>query len=346
MSEGACDPRGEGRALISVMVPCFNEQQVLPVLVERLQGLADRLDGSCDCDMEIVLVDDGSTDDSWQRIGMYHRRDRRIHGVRLSRNFGQQAAMTCGYAFSHGDAVVTLDADLQDPPELVPELVARWRAGFDVVYAVRRRREGETVVKLATARFFYWLVRRLGIRHIRAQAGDFRLISRRVVQALLTMPERDRFMRGMVGWVGFPATEVPYDRAARVAGQTKWPLRKMLQLAADAILGYSRLPLRLALAATAGLTAALLIYSAWLPIARARGDQPVEPSGTLLLAAVAAFGLANLLCLSVMAEYIGRVHEQSCGRPLYIVQETTGATRGRSQPATEACLTASREQRS
>lgn len=332
-----CD--GLARPLISLIVPCYNEQEVLPILMERLQWLARTLDAEWNCDSEILLVDDGSADGTWEQIRRFAAADHRIRGARLSRNFGQQAALTCAYALAEGDAVVCLDADLQDPPEVVPEMVERWRAGFDVVYAVRRVRLGENALKRATAGGFYWLIRKLGVAQVRAEAGEFRLMSRRSVDALLGLEETSRFIRGLVGWIGFPATELCYDRQPRAAGTTKWPLRKMMRLAADAIVAFSPAPLRLSYYASWMLSLVFLAYVAWQLVARDWSRQPSLWMGELpmVLLAVVLFGAANLLGQAILGEYVGRIHQQSLGRPLYIVQELTGAIqRQRGRPAVHA----------
>ena len=319
--------RGGERVLISVIVPCYNEQDVLPLLVERLRQLARNLDAEMDCDIEVILVDDGSRDETWNHICSFADDDVRIRGARLSRNFGQQAAMTCGYALADGDAVVCLDADLQDPPEVVPKMVMRWQEGADVVYGVRRKREGETRFKLGTAKFFYWLIRKLGAVHVRAESGDFRLMSRRAVDELLRLGETNRFLRGMVGWLGFPAAEVLYERRGRAAGKTKWPLGKMIRLAADAIVSFSQAPLRLAYHLATTLSLVFLAYLAWRMVAHLWFDEPLASEGLMVLLAVVVFGAANLLGQAILGEYVGRIHQQSLGRPLYIVQERTGQTR-------------------
>lgn len=319
---------GAERPLISLVVPCYNEQDVLPMLAERLRLLVQTLDRELNCDSEIVFVDDGSGDDTWEQIQNLAAMDDRVRGARLSRNFGQQAAMTCAYALAQGDGVVCLDADLQDPPEVVPEMVKLWSLGFDVVYAVRRSRRGESAMKLGTATFFYWLIRKLGVRHVRAEAGDFRFMSRRSVDVLLRLGETNRFLRGMVGWIGFPAAEVYYDRQPRAAGTTKWPLRKMVRLAADAILSFSPAPLRLAYHAAWGLSIMFLGYLGWRVVAwESSGSASFSAAdGAAMLLAVVGFGAANLLVQAILGEYVGRIHQQGLGRPLYIVQELTGTS--------------------
>ena len=325
-AEAPRDPdAAEGRFLVSLVVPCYDEEEVLPLLIERLAQLAARLDAEFACDVEIVLVDDGSRDGTWDRICSFAARDARVRGARLSRNFGQQAALTCGYALATGDAVVSLDADLQDPPEVVLKMVSRWREGFDVVYGVHRRRQGETLFKRVTAELFYRLIRKLGAEHVRAQAGEFRLMSRRSLEALLRMGETDRFLRGMVGWIGFPAAEVHYQRPPRAAGKTKWPVRKMVRLATDAIVSFSRLPLRLAYYGALALSLVFLAYFGYLIVAYLGADRPLDVSGWVLLLAIVSFGAVNLLNQALLGEYVGRIHEQCRQRPLYLVQDVTGA---------------------
>ncbi|HVN32489.1 MAG TPA: glycosyltransferase family 2 protein, partial [Thermoanaerobaculaceae bacterium] len=227
---------------LSVVVPVFNERESVPELYRRLTGA---LAGAVSS-FEIVLVDDGSNDGSWEMIRELAARDSRVKGLSFSRNFGHQMAFTAGLDHADGDAVVIMDADLQDPPELLPELVARWREGNDVVYAVRARRAGETAFKLFTAAAFYRLLRRITHVDIPVDTGDFRLMSRKAVEAFRRMPERHRFTRGMVAWLGFRQVGVSYERAARHAGETKYPLRKMLRLASDGITSFSYIPLQLA----------------------------------------------------------------------------------------------------
>jgi polyisoprenyl-phosphate glycosyltransferase len=316
------------QGVVSVVVPCFDEAAALPALIGALETLGRRLEAEMACGLEIVLVDDGSRDGTWGRIETLAAERDDVRGVRLSRNFGQQAAMTCGYATATGDAVVCLDADLQDPPELIVEMVRRWRAGADVVFAVRRSRSGETWFKRATAAGFYRVIRAMGAAHVRADTGDFRLLSRRAVDALLTLGESSRFLRGMVGWLGFHTEELVYDRAARVAGATKWPVRKMARLAADAIVGYTQSPLRLAYYLACGLSVVFLGYLGWRAVAHFVAAAPLAVDPGVLLLAVIAFGAANLLAQAVQGEYLGRLHQQCLRRPLYIVQERTGEEGG------------------
>jgi dolichol-phosphate mannosyltransferase len=306
-------------SLISVVVPCFNEEEAFPHLRRALADLVSRL--STRYAVEVVLVDDGSRDGTWALIERFAAEVPWVRGVALSRNFGHQAALTCGYRHATGDAIVSLDADLQDPPAVIEEMVAKWEAGADVVYAVRRSRAGETKFKLATAAAFYRILRGLGATHLRADAGDFRLMSRASLDALLALPETHRFLRGMVGWVGYRTADVAYDRHARVAGETKYPFRKMFRLAKDAVVSSSTLPLRFpyyfALAATA---VALVAVGVTLAFA----GNSLGAGGWVLLVAVVAFGGLNLCALGILGEYVGRVYEQVKGRPLYFVRASVG----------------------
>lgn len=225
----------------SLVIPIYNEEETLPALHRRLRDLLGRLDG----DAEVLLVDDGSTDGSYAAMAAIHREDPRFKIVHLSRNFGHQVAITAGMDLAAGQAVVILDADLQDPPEVVLEMAARWRDGYDIVHAQRQERAGESWLKLTTASLFYRLLRRVTDVDIPADVGDFRLVDRGVLLAFRSLRERDRFVRGMFGWIGGRQTTVRYLRAERFAGRTKYPWRKMVRLAVDAILSFSNLPLRL-----------------------------------------------------------------------------------------------------
>jgi len=307
--------------LLSIVVPCYNEEAVFPALKERLVDLADNLQQELLCDTEIIFVDDGSSDLTWKMLQEATAEDRRIRVIRLSRNFGHQSALSCGYAFAAGDAIACLDADLQDPPELIPDMVQKWREGADVVYAVRLERDGESAFKLWTAKLFYRLVRSLGADHIRADVGDFRLMSRRSLDALLKLEEHHRFLRGMVGWIGFNTAEVTYHRRARVAGTTKYPLRKMVRLAADAIVSFSRAPLRLAYYCAITLSLPFLAYLTYVAIAVLFFSARLEPGWLSVVTAVVAFGVCILINQAILGEYVGRIYEESKQRPLYIVQD-------------------------
>ena len=307
---------------LSIVVPCFNEEEVFPHLRSALEKL---LSDCADLQPEILLVDDGSRDSTWQLIQEFSRTNPRVAGISLSRNFGHQAALTCGYDLSQGDAVICLDADLQDPPEVIQEMVAAWQQGADVVYAVRRQRPGESRFKLWTAALFYRVMQAMGAKHVRADSGDFRLMSRRAVEALGTLRETHRFIRGMVGWIGFRTAEVFYDRQPRKAGVTKYPFVKMLRLAMDAAVSFSIFPLRLAYYFAGALTAANFLFLFYAGIRYFFFDVQLVPGWLSLIFAVVGFGSLNMLCLGIMGEYVGRIYEQSKGRPLYLVKQVQRA---------------------
>jgi polyisoprenyl-phosphate glycosyltransferase len=309
------------REAISIVVPCYNEVTVFPYLQKELSELADRI--VQDYDVEIILVDDGSCDATWEKICAFSAVDSRVRGVALSRNFGHQAALTCGYDLATGDAVVCLDADLQDPPEVVLEMIRRWREGADVVYGVRTIRDGETAFKRWTAKLFYRLLRAMGAKYVREDAGDFRLLSRRSLDALQKMREEHRFIRGMVGWIGFRVAEVAYERKARVAGMTKYPFRKMLLFALNAIVSFSAFPLRLAYVMAFGLSAMLMSYLVYTFYRHMFYHAELVLGWTSLILSIMAFGAMNLFCLGIIGEYVGRIYEQSKQRPLYLIGADT-----------------------
>jgi dolichol-phosphate mannosyltransferase len=309
------------RQLISLVVPCYNECEVFPQLAQALGDLANRLSG--EFEVEIVLVDDGSKDDTWAQIQAFGGRDCRVRGIGLSRNFGHQAALTCGYDFAKGAAVICMDADLQDPPEAVVEMVEKWKEGYDLVQAVRRHREGETRFKLLTASAFYRLIRALGASHVTADTGDFRLMSRRALNALSQMREHHRFIRGMVGLVGFRTTEIYYDRQVRKAGTTKYPFSKMLAFACDAIVSFSTVPLRLSFMAAAFLSVVTVGYLAVSAIRHWFWGAELIPGWTSLILSIVVLGASNLISIGILGEYVGRTYEQVKQRPLYFVEETT-----------------------
>jgi polyisoprenyl-phosphate glycosyltransferase len=304
---------GRGPA-VSVVVPCYNEEEVVGELHDRLTRVCRELG----LPYEIIVVNDGSRDRTWPLLNELAARDDHLILVNLSRNHGHQLALTAGLCSARGGRTLILDADLQDPPELLPEMMKAMDSGADVVYGVRRRREGESRLKLATAALFYRLIERLTDVPIPRDAGDFRLISRRALDVLLAMPERHRFVRGMVSWIGFRHVPLLYDRQPRFAGETKYPLGKMIRFALDAVTAFSTKPL--ALASWAGIamglfSCALLAYSmvSWL-----RGEAVV--GWTSLMATMTLMGSVQLVVLGVLGEYVGRMYEQVKGRPLFIVE--------------------------
>jgi polyisoprenyl-phosphate glycosyltransferase len=300
----------------TVIAPVHNEEAGLGALHARLRTV---LDGTGE-PWEIILVDDGSTDSSAEVIRSLHEADPRVRGLGFSRNFGFQAAVTAGLNMARGDAVILIDADLQDPPEVIPEMIARWREGYDVVYGVRGEREGETGFKKASAAAFYRTLERLANVRIPRDTGDFRLMDRRVVEALRQMPERHRFLRGMVSWVGYRQVGVVYKREPRFAGKTSFTLSKMVRFALDAITGFSLLPLELAAYAGLALTAAGLCGGIVLLILALAGVG-IPGWEAALVVAIALIGGVQLLFLGVMGEYLGRLAEEAKGRPLYLVSQ-------------------------
>jgi len=300
----------------SIVAPIFNELDNISELHRRVREVMSTTKGT----WELVLVDDGSTDGSAERILQLAKQDRHVRPVIFARNFGHQVAITAGWDYARGDAVVIIDADLQDPPEAIPDLIAKWREGYEVVYAVRAEREGETWFKKTTAALFYRIVHRITDVKIPVDTGDFRLMDRKVVDVLKTMRERHRFPRGMSAWVGFRQVGVPYKRAARHAGVTKYPFKKMLKLALNAITGYSYFPLQLATYfgfVTAGLA---IIAIPVVIILRLVGHGAFLGQATTLLA-VLFLGGVQLIFLGVLGEYLGRIYDEVKGRPLYIVRQ-------------------------
>ena len=316
---GRDEPRG-GRPLLSVVVPCFNEEAVLPETHRRLTAV---LEDVPDLDFELVYVDDGSRDGTLGFLRRLQRADPHVRVLALSRNFGQQIATTAGITESAGDAVVIMDGDLQDPPEVIPRMLERWRRGVDVAYGVRTDRAGEPLFKLWTSKAFYRLIARVADVSIPLGAGDFRLMDRRVADALLAMPERDRFLRGMVAWTGFRQESVPFHRDARVAGETKFPFRKMLRIALDGIVSFSRAPLRLATWLgffAAGLALLGVVYAFFI---RLFTDEWVSGWAAVFIAVVFFAGV-QLVIVGILGEYLGRIYGEVKRRPLYFVKERSG----------------------
>lgn len=305
---------------LSVVVPVFNEEENIPELHRRLVATLEGVVSS----YEILFVDDGSRDGSWGLVQELADKDPQVRGLRFSRNFGHQMAFAAGLDHAQGEAVVIMDADLQDPPEVIPELLARWRQGFEVVYAVRRARHGESAFKLWTAKLFYRLLRRITPVDIPLDTGDFRLMGRRAVEAFRRLGERHRFTRGLVAWLGFRQTGVLYDRAARHAGDTKYPLRKMLRFAIDAITSFSHVPLQLATWLGFAVSALAFAYIAVVVVLKLVGIS--WPGYTSLMAAILFLGGVQLVMIGFLGEYLGRVHDEVKRRPLYLVQEEVGGT--------------------
>ncbi len=308
---------------LSIVVPCFNEEACLAELHPRLSAAARIAVGE---DYELVLVNDGSRDASWSTMQRLAAADSHVVAVNLSRNHGHQLALTAGLDLCSGKTILIIDADLQDPPELLPAMIATMRMeAADVVYGVRRSRAGETAFKRATAHGFYRMLSRATEVDIPLDAGDFRLMSRRALDALLAMPEQARFIRGMVAWIGFRQVPFAYDRAQRFAGETKYPFRKMVRFAFDALTGFSSAPLKLA--SHAGLwlslgSVLLILYIAYAWLA----GQSIQ-GWTSLMLVVVVLGAVQMFALALMGEYIGRLYNEAKRRPLYIVQEVVGGER-------------------
>ncbi len=303
---------------LSVVLPVFNEEKGLTPLYDRLISALVPMG----LDFELIFVNDGSRDGSWQRVLELSTRDTRVCGVNLSRNFGHQIAITAGIELSRGEVVVVMDSDLQDPPELIPQMYARYREGFDVVYAQRRTREGETWFKKWTAKAFYRLIRRMTVIEIPLDTGDFRLMSRRVVEDLKRVQEQSRFVRGLVTWVGYNQTPILYDRDARFAGSTKYPIAKMMRFAFDGITGFSSQPLRLASHAGLFFAVASLALMVVLTVYKIGGGQGIIPGWTSLAVAVLFLGGVQLLAIGILGEYIGRIYEEVKRRPLYLIRDS------------------------
>jgi dolichol-phosphate mannosyltransferase len=306
--------------LLSVVIPCYNEEEVIVETIQRLRKLCSEL---INLEAELIFVDDGSKDHTRKLLKVFAGEDDRIRIIGLSRNFGHQIAITAGIDAANGDAVVLVDADLQDPPETIHEMVAKWQEGFDVVYGTRLERPGESAFKLATARAFYRLLNTLSDVPIPLDAGDFRLMSRPVVDTLLAMPERDRFVRGMVSRVGFRQTALPYKRAKRFAGESKYPLRRMLRFAVDGILSFSAKPLQLSVAAGFASAVLALFGIVYSIIVRLVTNNWVE-GWTAIMVAVLFIGGIQLISVGILGEYVGRIYSEIKRRPLYVANEYLG----------------------
>ena len=311
----------QSRPVLSIVVPLYNEAGNVATLLERLTGVTERLSASVDC--EIVIVNDGSSDATAAMVREQMAKRRNIVLVNLSRNFGHQLAATAGLEIAGGDAIVLMDGDLQDPPELIDAFLERWRAGYDVVYAVRRARPGESRFKVFTAGAFYRLINRMTKIAIPLDAGDFRLMSRRVVEALRRSPERHRFLRGMVSWVGFNQTAVEYDRDIRYAGTTKYPLTKMIRFAMDGITSFSDIPLRFASYLGFTVSAAAFVYALVVISFKLFSLKPpaYTPGWASTIVAVLFLGGVQLMSLGILGEYLGRVYDEVKGRPLYLISD-------------------------
>ena len=311
------------QSFISLVVPVYNESEVLSTFYDRATRTLAGMEGF---DYEIVFVDDGSRDDSYQQLSKYAESDPRVRVLKFSRNFGHQIAITAGLDYARGDCVVVIDADLQDPPEVIKVMTAKWREGFDVVYGVRSEREGEGAMKLITASAFYRVLDRLTSIKIPADVGDFRLMSRRAVDQLNKLREKDRFVRGLVSWIGFNQTGIVYSRDKRYAGETKYPYHKMIKFAFDGITSFSSAPLKLATWSGYGASLLAFLYLISVFVQKLLG-YTVQGWATIMVALLFMGGV-QLVCIGILGEYLGRIFNEVKPRPMYVVEESLGLDAG------------------
>ncbi len=307
------------RVELSIVVPVYNEEQNLDYLFERLEAVVHNLKMS----YEIVCINDGSRDDTLKYLIAHHERNPQIKVINLARNFGKEIALTAGLDYTTGNAVVPIDADLQDPPELIGQLIEKWREGYDVVYATRRSRQGESWLKRFTASAFYNIIDRMSLVHVPANTGDFRLLDRRVVEALKHVPERTRFMKGLFAWVGFKQTSVLFDREARHKGKTTWNYWKLWNFALDGIFSFSFIPLKMWSYVGLVVSFMSLLYASFLIIRTIIQGVDV-PGYASLMVAILFLGGIQLITLGIVGEYIGRVYEEVKGRPIYLIRDLYG----------------------
>lgn len=303
----------------SLVIPVYNEEAVLPLLLHRLNTLLAQLDAKA----EAIFVDDGSRDTSSIILEAKAKDDPRIRFIRLSRNFGHQIAITAGMDVAAGDAIIVMDADLQDPPEVILEMIARWKEGYDIVQARRLSRDGESAFKKKTAAIFYRLLGKLSSIDIPRDVGDFRLIDRKVLEAFREMPERDRFVRGMFAWLGFKQTEVAFHRPARAAGETKYPFWKMVRLAVNGVVSFSDAPLKAAIWCGAAVSALAVLYGVYSIFAGLFSDSVVRGWTSTVVIVSFLCGL-NMLLTGMVGLYVGRIHAEVKRRPLYVVAKKVG----------------------
>ncbi len=305
---------------ISFVLPVYNEEAVLPLLIARMRDLISKLDA----EVEVIFVDDGSSDSSGVFLSHLAKTDPAFRYVALSRNFGQQAAMTAGLEAARGDAVILMDADLQDPPHVALDLVAKWREGYEVVYARRAKRDGETVVKKVTSSLFYRLIGHVSSIEIPRDVGDFRLVDRAALDAFLAMPEQNRFVRGMLAWVGFRQTAVLYHREARAAGKTRYNYRKLAALAGSAIVSFSDVPLRIALWVGAAVSVVAMMFGLYVIALGLFWRENMVEGWASTMVVVSFLSGVNLLMTGVVGVYVGRIYAEAKKRPLFIVARKVG----------------------
>ncbi|CAM3574318.1 hypothetical protein VA7868_04029 [Vibrio aerogenes CECT 7868] len=303
---------------ISIVIPCFNESEVIDYTVKELMSFCRRVS---QYSYELIFVNDGSSDDTEEKLNKYSHQYQAVRILSFSRNFGHQQAVTAGIDASTGDAIVLIDADLQDPPEVIEQMLEKWESGYDVVYGTRIQRAGESLFKRISARWFYRLLNRMSEVPIPLDTGDFRLMDRQVVDQLIAMPEKARFIRGMVSWIGFNQTSVLYERSPRLAGESKYPLVKMLRFALDGILSFSVKPLKLSIALgflSSGVAFLMLMYSVYI---RLFTNQWVS-GWTSVVVSVLFMGGIQLISVGILGEYVARIYNESKGRPLYILKKS------------------------
>ncbi len=302
---------------ISVIIPVFNETEVIDTTYQRLKSVMESLQ----MNYELIFVNDGSRDDTEQKICHYAETDKTVKLIGFSRNFGHQCAISAGMNYASGDAVIVIDADLQDPPELIPQMIEKWQEGYEVVYGKRLKRKGETFFKKATAKLFYRLLKHLTNVDIPVDTGDFRLIDRKVCDVFCSLQEKNRFIRGLVSWIGFRQTYVEYVREERFAGETKYPLKKMIRFAMDGILSFSYIPLKIA--SLLGFLVSLFSFLYLIFVLMQKWFFPADivPGWTSIVAVLLVFNGIVLILLGVIGEYIGRIYDEVRNRPLYIVDK-------------------------
>lgn len=305
------------KILCSVIVPMYNEEEVIPETYRRLTKVMDDINES----YEIIFINDGSRDNTKAMLSELCKTDKRVKMIDFARNFGHQIAITAGMDYAAGDCMVIIDGDLQDPPELIPDMIEIWRSGFDVVYGKRKSRQGETFFKKFTAKIFYRLLGKLTDVDIPVDTGDFRLIDRKVCEVLKQLPERSRYVRGLMSWVGFKQTAIEFERSERFAGETKYPLKKMLKLAMDGIMSFSYKPLRIASYLGTFLSLASFLYLIFVLLQKLIFPESAQSGWASIIAVSLFFNGIILLMLGIIGEYIGRIYDEAKGRPLYIISE-------------------------
>ncbi len=309
--------------LHSIVIPVFNEEEGLNDLYVRMSSVCSQIESKFKCKTEVILVNDGSRDQSATLLNELSKKDSKFKVIHFSRNFGHQVAISAGIDWATGDTVTVMDADLQDPPEVIIDFISKWKEGFHVVYGVRNKREGETYFKLATAKIFYRIIQRLTHFDIPLDTGDFRLMDRKAVEALKKLPERNRFIRGLVSWVGFNQTGVKYDRASRIHGQTHYPFKKMLKFAFDGVTSFSSFPLQLATYTGVFTSVAAFLGIIWTLYSRFVSHNTIQGWSSIMIVVLFLGGI-QLLALGMIGEYLGRVFDEVRGRPLYLVSDSRG----------------------